>query len=371
MFFYIPTKIYFEDNVLSKHQKEFPLYGKRAFIVTGKNSAIKSGVLADLLPILERENISWYIFDEIIENPELSIISKGKTVFLDSKCDFIIAVGGGSAIDGGKAISIISANNLEEYNLYDTNKHVKAYPIIAIPTTSGTGSEVTQYSVITNTKTGKKAGFGTELAFPKVSFLDPKYTLSLSEVITRDTTIDALSHLLEGLYSTKFNEFLLPFIYNGVKLIIKNLKPCLISIESGNQSLKDILEYRKALMLASNYGGIVIAHTSTTLQHSIGYPLTTVYGVSHGLANGLVMKIIMDLYEPHISNRIDNLFSYLSIKKSDFFTWLDSLNMKFTYKITDDFINERIEEVMNSRNMALNPCIINKKDIINIYKSIV
>ena len=360
MNFHIPTKVYFEDNVLDKNGHEIVKYGKKALIVTGKKSAEKSGVINDLLPVLEKHTIKYAVYSEIMENPDILIIEKGKEVLLSQNCDFIIAIGGGSPMDAGKAISIMGANNLSLDSLYDPSKHIIAFPIIAIPTTSGTGSEVTQYSVLNNHITNSKAGFGSELMFPKIAFLDAKYTLSLSKTVTRDTAIDALSHLLEGLYSNKYNEYLLPFIYKGIALIYNTLSKSLDDL--------DDLFYRKSLMLAANYGGIVIAHTSTTLQHSIGYPLTTVYGLSHGLANGVVMKEIMDLYEPHIKDKLHGLFDYLKIDKLDFFSWLDSFEMTFKHKITEEFLQTRIPEVMKSRNMALNPCSISEKEIEDIYR---
>jgi alcohol dehydrogenase len=316
----------------------------------------------NLLPILLENNIKYTIFNDIMENPETAVVDKGCKVLIENDCDFVIAIGGGSPLDAAKAISLQSASEITINEIYDTTKHKKAFPIIAIPTTSGTGSEVTPYSVLNDSNTNIKAGFGSELIFPKIAFLDPKYTISLNKTITRDTTIDALSHLLEGIYSNKHNTYLLPIVLHGIRLIYKNLIPCL-------DNPADI-ECRKNIMLASNYGGIVIAHSSTTLQHSIGYPLTTEFGVSHGLANGLVMKKIMDLYEPHLHNRLDTLFDFLKISKKQFFCWLDSLEMKFIGKIDEDFISKRVPEVMRSRNMALNPLTVNEKQIIEIYSSI-
>ena len=362
MNFHIPTKIHLSQNVLQKQSQDLINYGKTALIVTGKSSAIKSGVLDDLLPILDDHKIKYTIFNEIMENPDLHIVEKGKQIFKETNSDFIIAIGGGSPIDAAKAISLMAANNLNKSNLYDSSNHKSAYPIIAIPTTSGTGSEVTPYSVLNNSDTNTKAGFGTPLIFPKVALLDPKYTLTLNNTITRDTTIDALSHLLEGIYSNKYNEFLIPFIQTGFKLIYNNLKPCL-------DNPQDIIP-RQALMIASNYGGIVIAHSSTTLQHSIGYPLTTEFGLSHGLANGVVMKFIMNLYEPAIKDRLATIWDYMNITKHQFFDWLDSFDMKFEGNINDDFINRRVPEVMKSRNMALNPIQVTEKQIIEIYEKL-
>ena len=362
MNFHIPTKIHLSQNVLVNNAQDLTTHGNTALIVTGKSSAVKSGVLSELLPILDYHKIKYTIFNEIMENPDLNIVEKGKQIFKETNSDFIIAIGGGSPIDAAKAISLMVANDLNKSNLYDSTLHKSAYPIVAIPTTSGTGSEVTPYSVLNNTETNTKAGFGTPLIFPKVAFLDPKYTLSLNETITRDTAIDALNHLLEGIYSNKYNEFLIPFIQTGFKLIYDNLNFCL-------QNPQDI-NLRQALMQASNYGGIVIAHTSTTLQHSIGYPLTTEFGVTHGLANGLVMKHIMNLYEPAIKDRLALIWNYMNITKSQFFDWLDTFVMTFEGNIDYNFIQRRINEVMNSRNMALNPIKVKDYEIINIYKQL-
>jgi alcohol dehydrogenase class IV len=362
MNFHIPTKILIDQNILQKQHQDLANHGNTALIVTGKSSAIKSGVLDDLLPILDHHKIKYTIFNEIMENPDLNIVEKGNQIFKETNSDFIIAIGGGSPIDAAKAISLMAANDLNKSNLYDSSNHISAHPIVAISTTSGTGSEVTPYSVLNNSETNTKAGFGTPLIFPKIALLDPKYTLSLNQTITRDTAIDALSHLLEGIYSNKYNEFLIPFIQTGFKLIYDNLKPCL-------QNPHDI-NPRQALMTASNYGGIVIAHTSTTLQHSIGYPLTTEFGVTHGLANGLVMKHIMNLYEPAIKDRLTLLWNYMNITKSQFFEWLNTFDMVFEGNIDNNFIQRRINEVMNSRNMALNPIKVKEDEIINIFKQL-
>lgn len=342
--------------------------GTRAFIVTDRLSAKLSGAYDDLMALLDKLSISYTVFDEISENPDTDSIIKGSQVFMRKEHDFIIAIGGGSPLDAGKAISLAVANRLTKSNIYDLVLHKKAYPIVAIPTTAGTGSEVTPYSVLTDTDRQIKAGFGTELIFPKYAFLDPRYTLTCPTHVTKDTAIDALSHLLEGLYSVRYDGYLLPFIYRGVQLVTQHLLPCLADPNN--------LTHRQALMLAANYGGVVIAHTSTTLQHSIGYPLTTLYGLSHGMANAVVMKNIMELFLPYSSERLDGLFEFLGTTGCDFFTWLDSVGMQFPdtkpeHPSLDDFLKVAIPNVMNSRNMALNPGAILPHQIENIYRDII
>jgi alcohol dehydrogenase len=359
---YMPVKTFFGENCLIENAKEIAKFGKHAFLVTGKSSAKKSGVLDDLLPILEKNEIKYTIFDKIRENPTLDSVHEGAKLLNEANCDFVIGIGGGSPIDSAKTINLIASNNFTYKEFYHAEKVKNALPLIAIPTTSGTGSEVTPFSVITNVKAAKKAGYGNPKNFPKVSFLDPKYTISLPENITRDTAIDALSHLLEGIYSKKRNFINYPILFKGVKLILQNLKPCLLDPTN--------IKYRKNLMLASMYGGIVISQTSTTIQHSIGYPITTAFGVSHGLANGIAMKPVMKMFYPYLNKEIDDLFDYVEITRHEFFEWLEQFRMRPNIDLTDEFISEKANEVCKSRNMAINPIDIDYEDVKNLYRKI-
>ncbi|MCB5231283.1 MAG: iron-containing alcohol dehydrogenase, partial [Candidatus Cloacimonas sp.] len=330
--------------------------------VTGKNSAERSGALSDVKELCNSLEIKYVHFDEVSENPELHTVQKGAELMKEKSCDFIIGIGGGSPLDATKAISAISANKLKPKDIYKPEKIIKAYPIVAIPTTSGTGSEVTQYSVITDEINQKKAGFGSPLLFPKISFLDPKYTYTLPERPTRDTAIDALSHLLEGIYSKNRSSLLNPLIYEGISLIIRYLP---IAIKEPNN-----FRAREKLMLASYYGGMVIAQGGTTLQHSIGYPLTTHYGLSHGQANGIVMKEIMELYEPALQNELTELFDSIGMTKFEFYMWLDQWDFVEDITFPEEFIQKSTEEIAKSRNMAANPRSIQNNEIADILRKI-
>jgi len=359
---YLPTRIIFGENAVRKGFVYLNQLGKKALIVTGKSSALKSGALDDVIAVLKGLKIEWVVFDKVEENPVLEIIVEGAAFFAANGCDFLIGIGGGSPIDAAKAIALTAANHLDKDNIYNTSTFKKTYPLVAVPTTAGTGTEVTQYSVLTDASTLKKAGFGHDLAFPVLALADPKYTLSLPVSVTLNTGIDALSHLLEGIYSNKRTPLIYPLIFKGIKLIYNNLSNVLHNPSD--------LAVRTALMQASLYGGITISHTSTTLQHSVGYPLTSVYNVPHGLANGIVMKQIMDLYYPVVKTELDELFSLLKISKSDFFNWLDSFNLTLEIALTPDFIEAKIPEVLASRNMANNPITVTDEDIRRIYNSL-
>ena len=356
--FYLPTKIVFKIEAVKLAALQVQSFGKKPLIVTGASSAIASGAQQDVTALFA----DYQIYAEIKENPELDSIMRGAEVFTQSGCDFIIGIGGGSPLDAAKAISVAAANQLNLDQLYSTELFQKAYPIVAIPTTSGTGSEVTQFSVLNDNRSGKKAGWGHPLAFPRLAIVDPRYTLSLSAEVTRNTAIDALSHLLEGLYSANREPLCFPMIHKGMSLIIKNLP----------RTLKDPsnLEARCALSQASIYGGMTISQGSTSLQHSIGYPLTTVFNVPHGLANGIVMKQIMKLYKPAVHGLLEEAFGSFHFSIEDFFAWLDDLNLNADVQITEEFITQRVPEVMSSRNMLNNPLEVTAEQIADIFLSL-
>jgi alcohol dehydrogenase class IV len=359
---YLPTRIIFGAGAVRKGSVYIKQLGKKALLVTGRSSAQKSGALDDVLAILRENGIDWVFFDKVEENPVLETVMAGAQVFADNGCDFLIGIGGGSPIDAAKAIALVAANRLDINNIYNLALFKKTFPLVAIPTTSGTGTEATQFSVLTDAAQQKKAGFGHDLAFPALALCDPRYTLSLPYSVTLNTGIDALSHLLEGIYSNKRMPLIYPLIYKGISLILDSLKSVL------DNPLD--LPGREALMQASLYGGITISHTSTTLQHSIGYPLTSVYNIPHGLANGIVMRQMMELYYPAIQKELDELFSYLHITRTVFYTWLDSLEMKTGVKLSTKFIEAKTPEVLASRNMVNNPMDISAEAICAIYKSL-
>ncbi|MBW6515950.1 MAG: iron-containing alcohol dehydrogenase [Candidatus Cloacimonetes bacterium] len=353
--YFMPTKIFWGKNCLQESGEFLKKIGTKPLIVTGRSSAQLSGALPELMQILYTLDFTFHHYAEIEENPELEIIHKGAEIFKAQNCDFVIGIGGGSPIDAAKAISVIAANNLKEREIYEAEKIKNAFPIIAIPTTSGTGTEVTPYSVVSDREQKKKAGFGNPLMFPALTFCDPKYTFSLPEKVTIDTALDALSHLLEGIYSKKRCDFLFPLIFNGIKTIIDNLQPTLSDPKN--------FYFREKLMSASLYGGFVIAQSSTTLQHSIGYPLTTHYGLSHGLANGIVMQQIMELYHPAIENELISLFRYLGMSRDTFYHWLNKWLPKTKLNLPEDFIEHASIEIMGSRNMAQNTLKISQDEI--------
>lgn len=361
--FHLKTRVIFAAGAMTSAREQLGQFGKNALLVTGRSSAVQSGAWEELTDTLKELGIRWHHFSEVVENPDLQCVITGAKALIEKGCDMVIGIGGGSPLDAAKAISIAAANQLSIDELYHTEKFTKAHPVIAIPTTSGTGSEVTQYSVLSDSRSGKKAGWGHELAFPALAIVDPCYTVSAPHHVTLNTGIDALSHLLEGLYSRLREPLIFPFIHKGIALIVQNLKTALE--EPAN------LKARTALSQASVYGGMTIAQGSTTLQHSIGYPLTTQFGVPHGLANGIVMPQIMELYWPAVKGLIEPALASFGMDRAAFLSWLESLNLKADISIDEAFIQARVPEVMASRNMAYNPLEVTSAQVAEIYLALI
>ncbi|HDT12231.1 MAG TPA: iron-containing alcohol dehydrogenase [Candidatus Marinimicrobia bacterium] len=362
--FYMPVQVFFGYGCLKKTTFNFKSAGRKALIVTGRHSAELSGALQDMKDIFEDQGVEFCHFDQVTENPLVKTVQCAVDLFKSESCDFIVGIGGGSPIDAAKAVSVVAYNCLNARDVYEISRIKGAYPIVAIPLTSGTGTEVTPFSVLSDDEKGKKAGFGHVSLFPVVSFCDPVYTLTVPPVVTRDTGLDALSHLIEGIFSDKRDPVTYPLIDKGLRAIVKNLP---LAIEDGSN-----LELRSELMMASLWGGMVIAKSGTTLQHAIGYPLTVRYGVSHGRSNGLFLSQILDLFYPaleiHFEKALGSDYQEVlrEVKKL-----IVSFDLTGNLKLDETRLPDMTREVLGARNMANNPLSVNASDIMDLYKKLI
>ena len=306
MSFYMPTKIYSGKDCVLKNSSVFSTFGKKALIVTGKTSAKASGALDDVLNVLSTNEIDYEIFDKVLNNPTIENCFEGGKIAKQFSSDFIVAIGGGSPLDASKAIAMYATNDIEPIDIFDGEQKNKPLPIIAIPTTAGTGSEVTQYSVLTVDSEETKKSFSTNDTFAKVAFLDAKYTMSLPLGITIDTAVDTLSHSLESILNKRTNVFSELYAKESLKLTGQALD----ALISGNVDYQT----REILLLASMYAGVAIAQTGTTVVHSMGYPLTYYKGLTHGNANGLLLSSFLEGCEKANHNLVYELLGYLGLK---------------------------------------------------------
>jgi alcohol dehydrogenase class IV len=356
--YHMPTKILLDEDVVIKNSVLFTTYGNTALIVTGKTSSIKNGSLEDVTNSLKKEGISYDIFNNVEENPSLETVEAIAILGRELKSDFIIGIGGGSPIDAAKAAGILIKNQTTtRYDLFNSPT-LKSVPIIAVPTTAGTGTETTPYAILTDNELKTKHGICQKI-FPEVALLDVKYLMFLPERITINTSIDALSHLVEGYLSAKSNIVSDALAEKGLKLFGE----CLNMIKE-----KDFTYVvREKLMLASTIAGMVIAQAGTSIPHGMGYALTYFHNVPHGKANGLLLKSYLEfcvdghkvrkiLYLLTLEN-LDELGDFLN----DMLGGVDSVTSIDISSYSDEMIS-------NIYKLKNHPSPVVRDDIIKIYK---
>ena len=326
--FEMPVRLYVGDHCIWEHRDSFKEAGKKAYILTGKHSSKANGSFKDITEALEAVGISYVVFDEIEENPTLETELKADDIGRKAGVDFTIGVGGGSAMDSAKAVAFLIANPEDNGQvLFDREKR-RHLPIVEIPTTAGTGSETTQYAIVTLHEKRTKSGTAQK-AFPMMSFLDPQYMDQLPAEITNNTAIDALTHLIEGYLCTEasfLSDMLSEF---GMQLFVE----CKEAIRMRSYSR----EIREKLMLIAAIGGMVIAQSQTSLPHAMGYYLTYFKGVAHGPANAYFTKAYLDLFGEN--KKVERLLEILGFHDTGV---LDCF-FKSVLKERPEFTKEEIE----------------------------
>ena len=228
------------------------------------------------------------VFSDISPNPDVSEVNKCSELIRESSADIVIAVGGGSAIDLAKAASL-AVPDISEY--HGTGKPVPAVhiPVIAVPTTSGTGSEVTCVSVLTDRRTGKKCPINSDSFYPETAVIDPELTLSVPPAVTASTGIDVLCHAIEGYWSTGHQPICDALALHAAENVFRWLP---IAYDK-----PDNIEAREKLSEASVIAGLAFTLPKTAAPHACSFPLTSIYGIPHGEACGLTLDFFTRVNE--------------------------------------------------------------------------
>lgn len=334
---FLPTRIVFGEGALNRLPSLIKDLGKKAMIVTGKKSTKESGLLDRVRKLLEERGFKTIVFDKVQPNPVSDDVDEAAQLAIKEEIDFVIGLGGGSAIDSAKAIAITAAMGGKFWDYVDVGggkKPDKALPVIAIPTTHGTGTEADPFAVITNPRTNEKVGIGYNVIFPKVSIVDPTLMITLPKDQTAYTSMDAFYHSLEAFLNTDANLYSDTLALDSMKRIVANLQS---AYENGQD-----LYARTNLAWASTEAGITETLTGVIANHAIEHGLS---GFNPQLPHGLGLCIT----GPYLLEYIfDDCYERLSILCKEVFN-LQEYDVKKSARL---FI-EKLHEFQNR--FDLNP----------------
>ena len=315
------------------------------------------------------------IFSNFSGNPIGENVDEGVNEFKIKNCDGVIAIGGGSAIDVGKAIAFMSGQNRPIWDFEDIGDYwkradaKKISPIIAIPTTAGTGSETGRASAIINKKTGIKKIIFHPKILPSIVILDPKLTIDLSPRLTAATGMDALAHNLEAFCATNFHPMAEGIALEGMKLIKKSL---VVAFKDGKN-----IEARQNLLAASSMGSTAFQRGLGAI-HSLSHPINAQFNIHHGLSNAIFMPYVLTFNKTSIEKKIISICDYLDLDKKfdSFLAWILQLRkeLEIPHKLSDimDCSKINIEELslmaFEDPSTYGNPKKINREDLKLMYE---
>ncbi|WP_295208598.1 iron-containing alcohol dehydrogenase family protein [Ruminococcus sp.] len=302
MFFNLPTKMYHEHNCVSAHADELCSLGTKALIITGQSSSKKNGSLEDVTAALDGHKIAYAIFDKIEENPSVETVIAAAIFGISEKADFVIGIGGGSPLDASKAVALLIANGVFDKDfLYTTNKNAPHLPVAAVPTTCGTGSEVTGVSVLTLHEDHTKKSIAHQI-FPDIALVDSKYLKTAPKSVLISTALDALAHLCESYLHVKADAYSHMSAEKGLS-VWGGVKQALLDGEFSDDTLDK-------LMAASVMAGISIRLTGTSLPHGLSYRVTYECKMVHGKACAVFLPAFIDNAPDEYKHRILELLGF-------------------------------------------------------------
>jgi alcohol dehydrogenase class IV len=263
---------------------------KHPLVVTDPYIA-RSGILDRATALLDKTQLPWSVFSDTVSDPTTEVIETGVAILRDGNFDSLVAIGGGSSIDTAKGMSVLFANggHMRDWKV-PAEIPLLGPPLIAIPTTAGTGSEVTRFTVVTDTETDEKMLIAGLACCPAAAIVDYELTLSMPYRLTADTGIDSLTHAIEAYVSRRASPFTDGLARNSMGLIARHIRAA--CAEPDNRAA------REAMMLGATTAGMAFSNASVALVHGMSRPIGAFFHVPHGLSNAMLLPEITAFSAP-------------------------------------------------------------------------
>ncbi len=369
--FYNPVRVIFGPASITGLSTLTPF--EKVLLITSPGFT-KRGLTEKFRLLLKSQQVA--IVDDVVPNPDIETIDVYRTELYGKGFQCVIGVGGGSVLDTAKALSYLLSLEDERFSLkgHFVDKvplpESAPLPMIAIPTTAGTGSEVTPFSTIWDYQRQEKYSLTTTKLFPAVALLDPELTLTLSLETTIISGLDALSHAFESVWNCHANPITLCYAARAIDIIITTL-PALLRQPRA-------LNYRTNMMTAALFGGFCISSTRTALAHSMSYPITISLDVPHGLACGFALPELLKFNAQNDDGRLSmvaRMIGYDSIVEvekriNEMYELLDIKKLMMRYKMTKTNVLNLIPQMCSSERFGNNLCAVSIESLEKILEEV-
>ena len=377
--YYHPTRILFGKDRINEVGKIIARNGKKCLLVTVKPFPAMNNLFKKVKSLCEKAGVEIIHYDGATPEPNNDCVNKGSQIARENKVDVILGVGGGSTMDTAKAISVGATHDGDIWDFRLGRKRVgkEILPVIAVPTTGGTGAEVTNMAVIKNARDKTKSAIASWDLTPRVAVVDPVLTLTVPPKVTASTGFDAFTHSFETFINTQSSNFIDLYALDALKKIIKYLP---IAVEDGSN-----LEAREALSFAAMLGGLCISNIGTTLPHGMAMALG---GHTSGMAHGESLAILYPevnrwtwetsiekfaeigrLFDRSLNEVSDSIAAEQCCNEIESFIKKIGLWSDFSLKnVAKDDFEAITSDALNLRNYTLHPKIANHDDLINLFE---
>lgn len=374
--FRIPQNIEFGIGALEKLPKILKESNSNHVFLVSDCGLEKIGVVDRVKNIIEKAQIKCTTYLDVVPNPTTTVVTNATDLYKESGATSIIALGGGSPLDVSKAVGVLSTFGGEITDYEGLNKVPgPIVPIIAIPTTAGTGSEVTASSVITDEKRNYKFSIVSYETIPKYALLDPELIMTAPQSIAAACGIDALIHAIEAYLSKQSSPFSDAMAEKAMELIGKNLRNFV-----KNRGDK---EAACGMMIGSNFAGISFAWARLGNVHAMSHPVSAFYHVPHGIANSVLLPTVMEYNSIVDNGRYEKIYNYIKENSGIVNNFKPEMLINELKKLNDDLgipkslselgvkedsIEDMAKDAMKSGNVLANPRETNLQNMIDLYK---
>ncbi|WP_321421201.1 alcohol dehydrogenase-like regulatory protein ErcA [uncultured Methanobacterium sp.] len=353
-------------------------FGARKVLIVTDPHILASGLADPVFDVLEDELIDYVIYSDIKSNPTALQVMEGANFYLNENCNFIVAVGGGSAMDCAKAIGIVSSNKKEIYEFEGVDKvPIPSPPLICIPTTAGSAADVSQFAIITDSKRKLKMAIVSKAVVPDVALIDPETTLTMDKSLTIVTGFDVLSHAVEAFVSNASSPITDLHALEAIRLVASSLIP--VSNDLSN------IELRAKMMLSSLNAGLAFSNSSLGLVHAMAHSLGGFLDLPHGECNALLLDQVVKFNFEAESEKYKEIARALGLEidrmsdkeiKTTLINGIRDLKLEaevnYSLKdvgVTTSDIPELAGKAMNDACIITNPRRPTQKDVEEIFKN--